>query len=414
MNPEFSELRGLIQEEKQLINKLKKEDNEKNLKTLSSQLQKTNSSILDVLDSLQISQKLPTSIVQQPVHYTQETKGYQRPTPTKLQLEEEDFSKKTLKRIRQKDKQIEISKVKKPSKYIQTANKFFSDISSNMLGKNRFRNLRRNLIRANLPYLPKSYVSVILLTTVLAFIIGFFLFIFFIFFSISFSSPFITLIKADFLMRMAKVSWLLVVPPLGSFLLLYLYPSMERKSVENKMDKELPFVAIHLSAISGSMVEPSRMFNILIATHEYPTIEKEFIKILNKINIYGYDLVNALRDSASNCASKRLAELFNGLATTITSGGDLQVFFEKRSQSLLFEYRLAREKYTRSAETFMDIYISVVIAAPMIFMLLFIIIKVGLGGISLSTGTITFLMILGVSLINIVFLSFLYLKGQSE
>ena len=283
-----------------------------------------------------------------------------------------------------------------------------------MLGKNRFRNLRRNLIRANLPYLPKSYVSVILLTTVLAFIIGFFLFIFFIFFSISFSSPFITLIKADFLMRMAKVSWLLVVPPLGSFLLLYLYPSMERKSVENKMDKELPFVAIHLSAISGSMVEPSRMFNILIATHEYPTIEKEFIKILNKINIYGYDLVNALRDSASNCASKRLAELFNGLATTITSGGDLQVFFEKRSQSLLFEYRLAREKYTRSAETFMDIYISVVIAAPMIFMLLFIIIKVGLGGISLSTGTITFLMILGVSLINIVFLSFLYLKGQSE
>ena len=68
MNPEFSELRGLIQEEKQLINKLKKEDNEKNLKTLSSQLQKTNSSILDVLDSLQISQKLPTSIVQQPVH----------------------------------------------------------------------------------------------------------------------------------------------------------------------------------------------------------------------------------------------------------------------------------------------------------------------------------------------------------
>ena len=77
------------------------------------------------------------------------------------------------------------------------------------------------------------------------------------------------------------------------------------------------------------------------------------------------------------------------IKTFITSGGDLPDFFDKRAQSLLFEHRLEREEYTKSAETFMDIYISVVIAAPMILMLLLMMMKISGLGISLSSGMIT-------------------------
>ena len=88
-------------------------------------------------------------------------------------------------------------------------------------------------------------------------------------------------------------------------------------------------------------------------------------------------------------------------------------FFEKRSQSLLFEYRLEKEKNTKSSESFMDIYISVVIAAPMIFMLLLMMMKISGLGISLSTTMITILVAGGVSLINVFFLIFLQLKQTS-
>ena len=191
---------------------------------------------------------------------------------------------------------------------------------------------------------------------------------------------------------------------------MYIYPSLERKSSEHKIDQELPFAAIHMAAISGSMIEPSRIFKILITTEEYGAIRKEFTKLINEINVYGYDLVSALRNSAYNSASKKLGELFNGVATTISSGGNLPNFFEKRAQSLLFDYRLEREKYTRTAETFMDIYITVVIAAPMIFMLLLMMIKISGLGIGISGQMITLLMILGVVGINILFLTFLHLK----
>jgi flagellar protein FlaJ len=193
-----------------------------------------------------------------------------------------------------------------------------------------------------------------------------------------------------------------------------MYPSLEKKSIETRINQELPFATIHMSSISESLVEPSNIFKIIISTEEYPTLEKEFVKLLNEINVFGHDLVTALRNSAFNSPSRRLAELFDGLATTITSGGDLSEFFDKRAQTLLFDYKLEREKKTKTAETFMDIYISVVIAAPMILMLLLIMMRISGLGIALSTSMISLIMVLGVSVINIIFLVFLQLRQPKE
>jgi flagellar protein FlaJ len=168
-----------------------------------------------------------------------------------------------------------------------------------------------------------------------------------------------------------------------------------------------------MAAISGSMINPIKIFEIIISTKEYPALEKEFTKLLNEINVYGSDFVNALKNTAKNTSSKRLAELLNGLATTINSGGDLPNFFEKRSDTLLFEYKIQKEKAAKAAETFMDVYISVVIAAPMILMLLLMMMKMSGLGLSLSVGGITLLVVVGVIVINIVFLTFLHLKKRA-
>ena len=68
----------------------------------------------------------------------------------------------------------------------------------------------------------------------------------------------------------------------------------------------MPFATINMSAISGSMVEPSKIFEIMISTHDYPNLDREFIKLINEINVLGHDLVTALRNSAFNSPSKRL------------------------------------------------------------------------------------------------------------
>ena len=102
--------------------------------------------------------------------------------------------------------------------------------------------------------------------------------------------------------------------------------------------------------------------------------------------------------------------MFGGLSTTIHSGGGLKEFFEKRGETLLIGYRLEREKYTRIAETFMDIYISVVIAAPMILMLLLILISISQMDFGLTQNQLSILIISIISVINIIFIGFLHIK----
>ena len=326
------------------------------------------------------------------------------------ELRLEGLEKETLKRLKKKEEKVKKEKKKKPNKYAKRANKFFSKNSIKLLDKKMFKTLERDLIKANMQYTPTTYVSIIYFTTFLSIFVGIFLAVFFLFFKITAELPIIMLITENIGTRILNVIWLVAAIPLITFFIMYFYPSLEKKSAAYRIDHELPFATINMAAISGSLIDPSKIFNIIITTKEYPYLAKDLTKVINEINIHGYNFVSALRKASFNSPSKKLSELYSGLATTINSGGDLPNFFDERSKSLLFEHRIEKEKEGKAAETFMDIYISLVIAAPMILMLLLIMMKISGLGVAMSTGTITLIMVLGVTIINIVFLTFLQIK----
>jgi len=412
----------IMRELKSLLNYLKGAD-EREKKMINSQieklrvlLKKTNEGLLDNLEGASILKPLDDTrkvknekeIAEDLNLKEEKTKSAFKPQKSKEKMSELD--REIMKRIKKSKEKVKVKKEIKPSQYVKLANSLFGDFVKSLIKQKKLAALEKDLIKSNLGHTPIAYISILILTTVASLIAAVFIFAFFIFFNLSPELPIITKATEEFGARFLKIFWILLVVPLGTFLFMYIYPSLEKKSAEDKINQELPFATIHMAAISGSLIEPLKVFSIISSTKEYPNLEREFNKLLNEINVYGYDIVTALKDLAVNCPSTKLAELFNGLATTITSGGDLYDYFDKRSQSLLFEYRLDREKKTKAAETFMDIYISVVIAAPMILMLLLMMMKISGFGVSLSTNMITFLVVGGVCVVNIFFLLFLQLK----
>ncbi|MEK6873334.1 MAG: type II secretion system F family protein [Nanoarchaeota archaeon] len=312
-----------------------------------------------------------------------------------------------------KTSKIEVgSEFKKPNHYITLANVFFLNISRKLANKKSFSELKEHLIKGNMAMLLHSYISIILFTTLLSFCFAAILTVFFLFFSISFTSPFIYKTPVEILARLPQVIWIMFIIPILTFLSLYFYPYAERSAVEGQIDYELPFATIQMAAIAGSDIEPSNIFGIIALSKEYPIIKKEAKKLMNQINLYGYDLVTALKNVADSSPSKQWADLLNGIGTTIKSGGDLAKFLNKRAETMLFEYRLKREKATRAAETFMDIYISVVIAAPMLMMLLLIMLSITNLGFNLTVPVLTVLVISAVCLINVIFLTFLHINQK--
>lgn len=326
-------------------------------------------------------------------------------------LEDLRISEDAIKKIRDRRVSAEVvENYRAPRMYLKIANGLFLPIAKTLAGREFFQNVSKNLRKANMDYLLEGYISMTLLTTFIGFIVSIFLFVMLLFLDFHLSAPYITNFGGDLLMRIIQMFWIPIILPLGVFLFMCWYPSSEKDSLESKIDQELPFAVVNMSAISGSGVEPSIIFKIVATGTEYPYLKKEFIKLMNQINLQGYDLITALNNSSRNSPSKRLGELFSGIAVTISTGGELSDFFEKRAQSLVTEYRLTREKFTKLAETSMDLYITLVIAAPMILLLIFVLLGITDFGPSLSPQLMTFILIMIIGIMNVFFLAIMRIK----
>jgi flagellar protein FlaJ len=280
-----------------------------------------------------------------------------------------------------------------PNPFAKFSNKFFRKTSEKLSPK--FNSVSRDLKRANLKFLMSTYISMMLMSTSIAFLVGLVLF-----------GVLLAFNPSNFI-----YAWIPFVLPGFTFTAFYLYPSSEASSVQKKISQELPFATIHMAAIAGSNIEPVKILKIIAMSKEYKNIGFEIKKIIAQVEIYGYDIVTALKNVSLKISNKRLSELFSGIATNISTGGELKSYLEKKSDNFLLDYKLERQKYSDLAGTFMDIYISILIAAPLVLMMMLIVMNVaglGLGGISLTT--LLFFSILGIILTNILFLIVLNFK----
>ena len=286
--------------------------------------------------------------------------------------------------------------VHKPSVFARVSNTYFRKYSEKIAP--RFGKLAKDLKKSNIRFLMSSYLSMGIMASAISFFAG--------------ALVFAILLLIDL------NNWIFFFVPFGLLGLVmfgfYFYPASEASSIQKKISQELPFAVIHMSAIAGSDIEPTKIFKIIAKSNEYPHVGREIKKVITQTDIYGYDLVTSLKNVALRTSSKKLGELFSGLATNITTGGSLKNYLEKKSENFLVDYRLEREKYVDLAGTFMDVYISILIAAPLVLMMMFIVMNVAglpLGGLTIEVLLI--LSVIGIAIVNVLFIVVLNLKQPS-
>ncbi|MBT4165573.1 hypothetical protein HOE04_00870 [archaeon] len=423
---QLSKIKNLETNSQVVINTKEKKLLENSIVSLTNMIKMLNKSLPGLIDMIKFYKELDNKLP--PIKSPKKEKFVQikyKPSEEKEKVAlaiESKFKKQFLINLSQSNLSIDQLKKKyspeksqpefgKPNFYAKISNKLFRKTSNKLVTKKYFNKLNRNLRKVNSQFIIGTYVSMIFFTMVLGLIAGIFLFITLLFFDISLVFPFMSLTTETIPLRILKFFWVIFATPLVFGALMYIYPASEAKSIGSKINQELPFVTIHMSAIASSGIEPTSIFKIILKNLDYKYTNKSMRKVVNLINFHGMDLVTALKHTSKSSPSIKLKELLGGMANSITSGGNLHKYLEKRSERLLFDYKLEREKYTKTAETFMNIYISIVIAAPMIFLMLFVIIG-GTGLLSsfigISVDVLGILIILLIVLLNLGFL--LYLK----
>lgn len=292
---------------------------------------------------------------------------------------EKDYLKKITKTKKIQEIKIPDYTLYEASKYGKISNTFFEDFTLKITKKypKFFENVYTSLRSSDIKVLSKTYVSMIFMSTLLAVIVSF-VFLFILFFLKGSSIT-------NLLIRSIGLSILIGVL---TFFAVYMYPSTVVSSRRTAIKNDLPFMIIHMSAVAGSGAQPIVMFNLILSSGEYKGIESEVKKIVNYVNLFGYDLSTALKTVAVTTPSKEFAELLNGIVATIESGGNLKSYLKEKADDAMLTYKLERKRYVEMLSTYSDIYTGILIAAPLLFMVtLAIINSLGgkIGGLSVQT-----------------------------
>lgn len=308
----------------------------------------------------------------------------------------EDFVKQhtSKKKIKVELKKPDYS-IYRPSEVGAFANKIMKKKADILVKKypKLFKPLFDKFLMVEMEMISRSYVSLMLLFTVLSFP---FLILFFLALNFAFNLNFVTI---------------LVIAILGTvctFVGFYFYPASLLGGKSKKIKLELPFALVHMSAVAGSGAQPISIFELIAESSEYPELRKEIKKILNYINLFGYNLTNALKNVAAATPSLELKELLNGMISTIETGGDLKDYLKEKAVDTLNTYKLDRKKQVEALATYSEVYTALLIASPLLLLITLAIIN-SIGGkiAGLPVTTAAWIGILGfLPLLNIGFMVF--------
>jgi flagellar protein FlaJ len=284
-------------------------------------------------------------------------------------------------------------------------NPFYERLSKETFGwlveKNieSFEPLREHLRGARINLLLKTWVSMIFMTTAIAYVV-----------SLAAMIVIGMFVEIFFLLYLVAVVFIPVLAASFTFLIFYVYPMQKAKSRANSIENNLPFAITHMSATASSGIPPEFMFSLIGGFEEYGEISKEAKMVVKNIKTFGSSSISAMKTVASQTPSKELREVLLGISSTIETGGNLPAYLKEMSDKALFDYRIKREKYLKTLSTYADIYTALLVAAPLFLLSTRATMSI-IGGdvMGFSTAEIVTLMTwLMLPIMNIGFLTFIH------
>ena len=242
--------------------------------------------------------------------------------------------------------------------------------------------LRNQLVKARIPLLAADYIAVSVMQVVTAFIVGVLLVL-----GISgFLIPDVieTLPKAggeegetlevSRTVEIIIAAFLCLVIPLLIALVQWLTPALLESSRASSMDRQLPFAASYVSAMAAANATPTQTFKSLARNEDiYGEIAVDAAWIFHSMEFMGRDLVTTLKEAVDRTPSERFAEFIQGIIGTVTSGGNLKLYFLNRSEYYAQQNRIHVKDVLQQMALFSEAYVVVAVALPIFAMIIAVI-----------------------------------------
>ena len=240
---------------------------------------------------------------------------------------------------------------------------------------------KNQLVKARIPLLAEDYVASSFMQIIATFLGGLLFTIFLVGFLIpqieatedpasadgeNFSVPNIV--------QYIVIAVLLFLLPFLVGLVQYLSPLFLEMGRARDMDRKLPFAASYVSAMAAANATPSQTFKSLGRNKDiYGEISNDAAWIYHSMEFIGRDLVTTLKEAVDRTPSERFAEFIQGIIGTVTSGGNLKLYFLNRSEYYAQQNRVHVKDVLQQMALFSEAYVVVAVALPIFAMIIAVI-----------------------------------------
>ena len=252
----------------------------------------------------------------------------------------------------------------------------FGRFLESWIEKGRFERLNRSLKKAGMDISVRAYLGSAIFCSLLVGVLSFILITLGIIFLFQASNP--TAELQEQLIPPALIGLIIgsILGVLGYLPFLY-WPQMKAADRKILIEAGLPSTASYLSAMSSSGVPPNRLFYSLAGEASVaPEISKESKRITRDIQIFGYDILKALRTASNRSPSEKFSKFLDGMSATITSGGDLTYYLSAEAKALMKLKQEETKEFIDQLGVLAEIFMIIGVVAPLFFVVILAIISV--------------------------------------
>jgi flagellar protein FlaJ len=155
-----------------------------------------------------------------------------------------------------------------------------------------------------------------------------------------------------------------------TYIAFLVYPNILAGDRRRKIDASLPYAINYITSMSTAGITPAEVFRLLGDSPIYGECSVEARYIAREIDIFGRDLIDAIRLMSSTTPSARLKEFLQGAMASISSGGNLTDYFRTKANQYALENRQTQKMFLDTLGLMAESYVTAVVAGMLFLIIL--------------------------------------------
>ncbi len=155
-----------------------------------------------------------------------------------------------------------------------------------------------------------------------------------------------------------------------TYIAFLVYPNIMAGDRRRKIDASLPYAINYITSMSTAGITPAEVFRLLGDSPIYGECSVEARYIAREIDIFGRDLIDALRLVGSSTPSARMKEFLQGAMASISSGGNLTEYFRTKAGQYALENRQTQKLFLETLGLISESYVTAVVAGMLFLIIL--------------------------------------------